>query len=406
MVGVEHEYIVRRDTSVSDFRDVIHTLPIDGRRVDPGDTHAYRMPSGIKITCDGAEAEIATPPLRAKSGITNTVDAWTAAAGAELGSLIGEQYQLEGVSTHLSVTVSNDLAPRASGMFARTFAPALMLLMDSAHSPGLLVRPRHGRLEFGGEYVKGEHLSAAAILALGGTILCERAAGSFLAKSALPPPVRLSVERAKDRYGWFVARDAFGFDLYTLGRDATFRRELVGRMTARRQLDRAWSAARSAVENMVSPVDLAAGDAIVAGDTPLPLETEFDPDPPRYRKVVPEAPATGGAMRGITTPRFELRVSAATWGYTVFSVLGSHNVHVAVPEADLAKFLSDSREGRYDAELADFPSRTGSAKTLRDYHDATRFGFWSALDFSPRLAPPERGIDGVERLAGQVQPEL
>jgi hypothetical protein len=40
-------------------------------------------------------------------------------------------------------------------MVLRSFAPALMFLLDAATSPGLLVRPRHGRLEFGGEYAEG-----------------------------------------------------------------------------------------------------------------------------------------------------------------------------------------------------------------------------------------------------------
>ena len=56
-------------------------------------------------------------------------------------------------------------------MFSRSFAPSLMLLMDAPSSPGLLVRPRRGRLEFGGEFVTGNQLAAAVLLAAGGAIV-------------------------------------------------------------------------------------------------------------------------------------------------------------------------------------------------------------------------------------------
>ena len=60
-VGIEHEYTLTRAGQPLDFRSIIHTLPINGRRLDPGDVNAYRLRSGLALTADGAEAELATP---------------------------------------------------------------------------------------------------------------------------------------------------------------------------------------------------------------------------------------------------------------------------------------------------------------------------------------------------------
>ncbi len=81
LVGVEHEYRVSQFGRQVDFRRLIHELPLEGRRIDPGDVHAYRMGSGTKITCDGLEAEIATPPVDLSPGFVAELLAWTGMGG-------------------------------------------------------------------------------------------------------------------------------------------------------------------------------------------------------------------------------------------------------------------------------------------------------------------------------------
>ncbi len=397
-IGVEHEYrVLRHDHSQIDFRTLIHELPIMGKRLDPGDTEAYRTRSGLKITCDGAEAEIATPPIELSPGIAQQTAKWTGHGGQELAKLLADELTLEGGSTHISVSLDNELAPRAAGMFSRTFAPALMLLIDADTSPGLLVRPRHRRLEFGGEFVTGTQLSAAMALAAGGAIVCERAAASFWAKAKLPPPIRVEVVRAVDRYGWFVARDAFGFDLYETGRASIFRREIFGRFTAQECLEAAWASARAAIADSVAPADLAAADAITAGRADLPLESGLDTHPPLGAQS-PESTPLGRAMVDIETPRFKLSASVTTWDFTVFSAMnGDRPAHVSVPTPMLGDFLVDSRRGDYDGALASAMSVPPTGRALRSYHDATTFGVWDEVIFTPALAPPERGGDGIEK---------
>jgi hypothetical protein len=396
-LGIEHEYrVLRRDGRQVEFRDLIHGLPIAGKRIDPGDTEAYRTESGYKITCDGSEAEIATPPLELSPSYAQQAAAWTGHAGQELAALLADRAVLEGGSTHISVSSDNTLVSRAAGMFSRTFAPALMLLMDAKSSPGLLVRPRHGRLEFGGEFVTGDHLSAALALAAGGAIVCERAAASFRAKAMLPPPIRVKVVRAVDRYGWYVGRDAFGLDLYERGRESLLHREILGTITAQECLEQSWASARAAIVDSVAASDLSAADDIVAGCALLPLESELDTSPPATDDR-PEPGPLGQAMLDIAMPRFTLSASVTTWDFTVFSATNeTGSVHVSVPTPLLNDFLTEVSGGIHDTMLAPIARAEPTGRVLRSYKDAMSFAAWDEVEFTSRLAPPERGPDGME----------
>ena len=56
---------------------------------------------------------------------------------------------------------------------AERLAPVLMLAFDRTDSPGILVRPRRGRLEVGGEYLTGRQLRTAALVTLAVTRLAQ-----------------------------------------------------------------------------------------------------------------------------------------------------------------------------------------------------------------------------------------
>jgi hypothetical protein len=400
IVGVEHEYRVSVDGRPVDFREIIHDLPVPGRRIDPGDTHAYRTETGLKVTCDGAEAEIATPPHPLSDGLVEELAAWTSHGGRQLVSLVDGRFDLDGVSTHISVSVDNEYSARASGMFSRTFAPALMLLMDVQTSPGLLVRPRRDRLEFGGEFVTGDQLGAAVMLAAGGAIVSERAAGSFFAKSKLPPPVRVDVVRAVDRFGWYVGRDAFGVDLYGAGRDTVLKREMLGTITAQQCLEESWSAAREALQGLVSEDDFRVADDIVQGRAELPLESAFDQRPPMTDRPVNVIPL-GTAMTDVRTPLHTLSAVAATWDFVVLATKEESPSFVSVPTALLGMFLDEARQGIWDNRLTTSSDSATPARTLTTFFDALTLDVWSAFEYSMLLAPPERGHDGVERLAAR-----
>ena len=63
LLVLEHEYRLARNGDAVDFRALIHDLPVPGRRIDPGDSYAYRCTSGLALTCDDGEAEVACPPV-------------------------------------------------------------------------------------------------------------------------------------------------------------------------------------------------------------------------------------------------------------------------------------------------------------------------------------------------------
>ena len=212
-VGIEHEYVATRSGRRIDFRRVIHRTQLPGVRANPGDVNAYRLVDGVDLTCDGPEAEVASPPIVVRPGFGDEVVSWAGVGGRVLRRHF-PHLRFEGVSTHISVGVPDEHAVAVGGMFARTFAPALMLLAERADSEGLLIRPRTGRVEYGLDFVTASHLEAAVALAVGGTLACLGVAAGVLSRNSLPNPVSVDIVAAVDRWGWYVDRTAFGPDLY------------------------------------------------------------------------------------------------------------------------------------------------------------------------------------------------
>ena len=174
-VGVEQELRVVVDGRPVDFRSIVHDLGIDGVRADPTDPNAYRCAWGGVITSDAEEAELATPPIPVDPGFVDRVTASLRAGHEALCAALPRDHELVGFSTHLNVSVGRRRDVAFARRYARTFAPALMLTLDRADSPGLLVRPRPGRLELGGEYAEGPALRAAIAFAAGSVLALDRA---------------------------------------------------------------------------------------------------------------------------------------------------------------------------------------------------------------------------------------
>ena len=115
-----------------------------GARWIPGDPNAYRCSWGGVITSDGAEAEIATPPVWTRPGFTGELQAWAESGKAALRRAVPHGIELDGYSAHFSAGMPTRLNDPVCRLYAETFAADLMLLMDRANSPGLLVRPSPG----------------------------------------------------------------------------------------------------------------------------------------------------------------------------------------------------------------------------------------------------------------------
>ncbi|WP_377645329.1 hypothetical protein [Oryzobacter terrae] len=273
-LGVEHEYRLHGPEGRVDVRGVIDGLDL-GVRADPTDPHAQRGPWGGVVTADGAEAEVATPPVVAGPGAAADV-VELARRGRDtlersLAAALGGGHHLEGYSTHLNVSAPRWGDRGLATTFATVFAPALMLLLDRPTSPGLLVRPRPGRLELGGEFCDGEELEVALVFALGAVLACRGRQGRAARRLA----VDLALQPARERYGWYVDRRSVGADLYEGGRGTALSRRGSGEVvTAGRHLEQAWALARARLAPLVGDDELARVDAVVGGTAPLPRPQE------------------------------------------------------------------------------------------------------------------------------------
>jgi hypothetical protein len=351
--GVEHEYEVRDAAgAVVDFRELADTLDL-GRRLDPGDPHAHRGAWGGAVTADGREAEVVSPPVPVDVGTPELVHAYATAGRRHLDEHLPEGSTLTGYSTHVSTAVPGDVVRRAALLVVRRLSPALMLLLDRRTSPGLLVRPRPGRLEVCGEYVQGRALRHTVAVVIAAGQLCTDAAASRQLREGLPPRLRVRSERAKGRYGTYVDRTAFGPDLYTAGRTAVLRRR-GGTITAGEHLAEVVAALDDRLRALLSPDDLAGLHAVVAGAEPLPCERdeELPDDEPRLA-VDPLD------LRNRQVSDVGVEIVRATWWTYVVKLDGPRMRWLTVPRAWVRSFLDRLDDGSLDDVLARLVSASG-----------------------------------------------
>ena len=165
-MGVEHELRLWRGAEQVDFRLLIEGLVSDIRALDPGDPRARRLPSGVALTADGREAELATPPVVVSAAAPGFVDDVLREERTELRDLAATYGvdRVSGFSTHLNVTVPDDRAVEIGRRLVETCARGLAAITEPDGSQGVFVRPRRGRLELGCEYAEGQRLVAVLTL--------------------------------------------------------------------------------------------------------------------------------------------------------------------------------------------------------------------------------------------------
>lgn len=384
-LGVEHEYAVFEGDSIQagrqvDFRTLVHRLGFAGRVLHPTNVDAILTPSGLAVMADGLVAETASPPEVLAPGASSALAAWGAWGRQVLDAHLPAGLHLFPGSTHVSVETHASRADQLCLWFAQTFAPALMLMMDRADSPGVLVRPRPYRFELGGEFIAGERLQAAATFLAGAVIALEEA-------RALPPAIEVAVEPARRRFGWYVDRTAFGPDLYADGRAAVLSLRFGGATTAQAQLESCWAVARDALGALASIEEIAAVDRLVRGETPLPCE---DADWHRGRPVV--APPSNPFGR-LEQRRADLRIEPAssTWDYVAFAIThGDHAAIVNVPYPHLAAFLDRFEAGELDDVLADATHEASPTRVLETYAQTGEIGVFGSISAGDALLPRDR----------------
>jgi hypothetical protein len=409
LLGLELEFSVRsgRGGPVH-FGSLIHRLKLDGTALDPGDPNAYRCSWGGVITSDGAEAEIATPPVRTRPGFTARLQGWARSGEAELRRAVPRGTGLDGYSAHVSAAMPARLNDRVCRLYAQTFAADLMLLMNRIDSPGLLVRPRPGRTELCGEFTEREPLAAAAAFVAGSTKACAAAVRRQSGRTALPPRLDVRLAPAVHRYGWYVDRAAFGTDLHAAGRRALLPRASGGTIRAQSHLELAWLAAREALADDAGASDLCAADAMVAGSLPLPAEQSRPDDAPgSWRDGGVPFPAEGAvvpdtsSLRMHSRPGYTLHPVAATWDFTVFETIGpARSAYACIPRDSLPAFAAALEEGALDETIAAYLATDTRRRMLSASRQTTRPGLYDRMGDPAQLLAPERDPQTGRRDSG------
>jgi IPT/TIG domain len=400
LLGLELEFMARSlQGSRIHFGSLIHRLALDGSSLDPGDPNAYRCSWGGVITSDGAEAEIATPPVRTRPGFTAELHGWADRGQAALRDAVPPGVELSGYSAHFSAAMPASLNDGVCRLYAGTFAAPLMLLMNRDDSPGLLVRPRPGRAELCGEFTGSQALTAAAAFVAGSTRACAAAIRRRSARALLPPGLAVQPVPAVHRYGWYVDRRAFGADLHGAGRQTLLPRATGGTISAQSHLELAWAAARQALAEDAAAADTRAAEAMVTGALPLPAE-HGQPEPPAVSQpseswltpgprgsLRPPVPRLGACIR----PGFTVHPVLATWDFIVFEACSpARRAYACVPRASLPGFASRLEDGSLDESIAAYLARPSRHRVLSAHHQTTRVGVYDQLPAPARLLAPER----------------
>jgi hypothetical protein len=329
--------------------------------LDPGDPRARRLSSGVALTADGREAELASPPLPVAFDTPRQIDALLRSERTELRDLVlaHDVTGISGFSTHLNVSVPDDRAVEIGEQLVATCALGLAAVTEPTGSLGVFVRPRRGRLEFGCEYVEGPLLVAALTLFAACVIGLEE--GSTLPRGRCPSRVA-----SREKFGWFVEPSALG--------NAA-------------ELSETWGWAREwclASGLDPAPVDvLADGAGIARSDECSFGEPEFD------------------AAVGDTGPRMladGLRATTEwlTWQHVVwvFCDRGGAQFRAVVPTDQESDFLRDLDAGHLDHLLERMMRRSGVRRHLLVNAQLTGAGLWH--DVRPgALVPAERLSDGT-----------
>jgi len=417
LVGLEHEFRVVRGGERVPFESLIESLDLGRRYLDPTDANARRLPSGVAITCDEAEAELALPPVSVVPGFARRLATAARRERAALQDRLSDDVRLVGVSTHLSVSVSAgpDVTDALAQLYGLTFAPAMMLLLDRRESGGIYVRPRPGRLELCGEFAQGERLEAAAAFAVGSVHACLAVVEGRVPASSIPPMLRLPLDAGiASRFGYTVWRSATGDDLYRHGRAAMLPTAAGATTTAQAQLEAATGAVFAALRS-VGVDDLRPLERFVHGDFPLPLPTARG----EGHSVLPvdvdtsAGPAPGGEPSSenpygrvavaIRRPGYEMAPVMLTWPLVVLVAAAlpqPRRAFLCVPRADLATFVAALDRGSLDEIVRRYLRERPGRSKLELRAQAAQLGIYDRLGRRRELLPAEpTGPSGVLAVA-------
>ena len=298
------------------------------------------------LACDGQEAEFATVPIDYQGdGCLRLASEVTRCRVHMLKLLhsIGVP-EVRGYSTHLNISAPPGREWELATVISATIAPALILLMEARQSPGLLIRPRRGRLEIGSEYIDDTDQLAAAIVFLTGTVQAYLFDGLLWAQFP-----RLSLKRweeANIRPGIFLPHDAYSESIYAYGRAANLELENGGHISAGELLEGCSRLALAALAGKISPRSAHALRRLVDQTGSLQIERPLDPAviarPVGFHAMI----GTAQILQTITRSqdKFGLTPRFVDWEGAAFSWESEGNsLVVGVPWAHLPQFFINAQ---------------------------------------------------------------
>ncbi len=392
LAGVESEYQLIGPRGPIDFRDLIHSLDLDGARLDPGDAFAYRLRTGVVLTADGAAAEVAIPPEPLAPGFADTLTEWQNVGLRELTSVLPPRTKTFGYSTHISVSVPDQFNDELCQLYAHTFGPALMFLMNSIGTEGIYIRPRPGRIEFCGAYLSGDRLKTAAAFAVGSVRACEAyLRGSEDALGDIPRDLQVELQPDPIRFGWQLTSACFQNQESQTEADLLLSRP-ASEIRLSQLLQQSWQATRPFLprESDSEPSKFTAS-ALPSPDASGQTATSRQPASSASVHDSPALGIYGAILADVVRPDFSVSARVAVWDFTIFKITGgSRTAYACVPRPLLSAFWDQLARGQRDAELGDYlrgPSKSG---VLAENRQTSEFGLWDDLVVSQRLLRPER----------------
>ncbi len=361
LLGVEQEFDLLRGESYIDFRGLFPTIIARTRSVPFRNCDsAAIVDAGYMLACDGREAEFATTPINsARDGCLSLAREASRCRAHMLGLLAKAGVrEVRGYSTHLNVGVPIGREWELAAAFSTSIAPALVLLMEARQSPGLLIRPRRGRLEIGSEYIDDEGQLAAALVFLAGAV------EAYLRNELLWkqfPRVRLKKwEHANIRPGIYLPHEAYGESMHELGRAARLELESGQKVTAGEIFE---SCAELALRALHGRVNERAGRAlrrVVRQIGSLQIEQEKNPGAIRRRAAYFPATeartlqnlASARGWTGLTPAFIDWEGAAFSWQSKEAPLI------LGIPWSNLPQFYTVVRK----KELPQFVAKLGPAE--------------------------------------------
>lgn len=389
MLGVEQEYDLFAGNRQLDFR-ALFARSLARRRWVPfrNCDSAAILDAGYMLACDGQEAEFATAPIDYYGEGCLSLGREVMRCRKHMLKLlrgIGVP-EVRGYSTHLSISVPAGREWELATALSMTAAPALILLMEGRPSPGLLIRPRRGRLEIGSEYIDDEMQLAAASVFLTGVVQAWLFDESLWAQF---PHVRLMhSEEANIRPGIYLPRDAFGESIYEHGRTAKLELENGGKMSAGELLETCSRLALEALDDRISSRAANSLLRVVEQSGSLQIEQRSDPGSIASLPGFTPLPRPARTLQTLALAQGRLGLTArfVDWEGAAFSLNTNGKpkgetkntaLVVGVPWAQLPAFFNTARK----KDLPGYVGGLGAARAeLSSVEQLQTAGVFHAID--------------------------